>query len=168
MNTSKTTALIITGLITIAIVLFIIQLLLRKLRRRSELNNKLKLSYGIWFSALFIAAVLVTAKSIVVLVESIDNVYKINFINPVAEIAKATSLFTGLSAVWFLIWYFIANLLSVLITGNRNEVNEMEADNYVYFLIKGILFIGYILCLLPIFETLLRAFMPSVELPFYH
>lgn len=168
MNTSKTIALTIAGLIAIAIVLLIIQLLLKKLKQKSELNSKLKLSYGIWFATLFIAAVLVTVKSITVLSEAIDNIYKMNPTNAIIETAKAASLFIGLSAVWFLVWYFIANLLSILITGNRKEVNEMEADNYAYFLIKGVLIIGFILCLSPIFETLLRAFMPSVQLPFYH
>ena len=168
MNTSKTIALTIAGLIAIAIVLLIIQLLLKKLKQKSELNSKLKLSYGIWFATLFIAAVLVTVKSITVLSEAIDNIYKMNSTNAIIETTKAASLFIGLSAVWFLVWYFIANLLSILITGNRNEVNEMEADNYAYFLIKGVLIIGFILCLSPIFETLLRAFMPSVQLPFYH
>ena len=168
MNTSKTIALIIAGLIAIAIVLLIIQLLLKKLKQKSELDGKLKLSYGIWFATLFIAAVLVTVKTMTILSEAIDNIYKMNATNAIVETSKAASLFIGLSAVWFLVWYFIANLLSTLITGNRNEVNEMEADNYAYFLIKGVLIIGFILCLSPIFETLLRAFMPSVQLPFYH
>ena len=100
--------------------------------------------------------------------EAIDNIYKMNATNAFIETSKTASLFIGLSAVWFLICYFIANLLSTVITGNRNAVNEMEADSYAYFLIKGALVIGFILCLSPIFETLLRAFMPNVQLPFYH
>ena len=104
MNTSKTIALIIAGLVTIAIVLLIIQLLLKKLKQKSELNGKLKLSYGIWFATLFIAAVLVTVKTITVLSEAIDNIYKMNAANAIVETSKAASLFIGVSAVWFLVW----------------------------------------------------------------
>jgi hypothetical protein len=46
-------------------------------------------------------AVLVTVKTITVLSEAIDNIHKMNPTNPI-ETAKATSLFIGLSAVWFL------------------------------------------------------------------
>ena len=77
-------------------------------------------------------------------------------------------LLSGLGVVWFVVWFYIANLLAVIIVGKRIDSNEMEADNRSYFLIKGFLVIGFMLCLLPIFETLLRVFMPSVEIPFYH
>ena len=120
MNPSKTTALIIAGMVAIGIVLLIIQLLLKKLKQKSELDGKLKLSYGIWFATLFIAAALVTVKTMTILSEAIDNIYKMNATNAIVETSKASSLFIGLSAVWFLVWYFIANLLYTLNTGNRN------------------------------------------------
>ena len=62
MNTSKTIALTIAGLIAIAIVLLIIQLLLKKLKQKSQLDGTLKLSYGIWFTTLFIAGIFITQK----------------------------------------------------------------------------------------------------------
>lgn len=117
MNTSKTIALLVAGLIAIAIVLLIIQMLLKKLKQKSELDGKLKLSYGIWFASLFIAAAFVTAKTMNVLSEALDNIYKMNATNTFLETSKAISLFIGLAAVWFVVWYFIANLLSTLITG---------------------------------------------------
>ena len=168
MNTSKTIALTIAGLVAIAIVLLIIQLLLKKLKPKSEIDGRLKLSYGIWFVTLFIAASIVNSKTISVLSEAIDNIYKMNIPNMLGESAKATSLFIGLGVVWFVVWFYIANLLAVIIVGKRIDSNEMESDNRSYFLIKGFLVIGFMLCLLPIFETLLRVFMPSIEIPFYH
>ena len=45
---------------------------------------------------------------------------------------------------------------------------EMESDNYSYFLIKGILLIGLILSFMPVYEIILSAFIPSVQIPFYH
>jgi len=137
MNTSKSIELLVAALVLIAINLLIIQLLLKKLHQKSETDGKLKLSYGTWFTTMFIAAILIGGKTIIILSESIDNIYKINAINSLLQTFKAGSLYIGLSIIWFIIWYYIANMLSILITGKRNELNEMEADNYVFFLIKG-------------------------------
>ena len=168
MNISKTITLAIAGLVAIAIVLLIIQLLLKKLKLKSEIDGRLKLSYAIWFVTLFIAASIVNSKTISILSEAMDNIYKMNPPNILGESIKAISLFIGLGAVWFVIGVYIANLLVVIIVGKRRDSNEMEADNCSYFLIKGFLVIGFVLCLLPTFEILLRTFITSVQLPFYH
>jgi hypothetical protein len=136
MNTSKTITLIIACFVAIAIILLIIQMLLRKIKLKSELDGKLKLAYGIWFAELFLAATFITSKTIIVLSEAIDNIYKMNSSNAIVETTKAASLFIGLAAVWFVIWYIIAKVPSTLIAGNRNELKEMEADNCAYFLIR--------------------------------
>lgn len=168
MNTSKTITLAIAGLVAIAIVLLVIQLLLKKMKLKSEIDGRLKLSYGIWFVTLFIAASIVNSKSISILSEAMDNIYKMNTQKILTESIKAISLFIGLSVVWFVIGVYVANFLVVIIVGKRKDSNEMEADNYSYFIIKGFLVIGIVFSLLPIFETLLRAFITSVQLPFYH
>ncbi len=168
MNTSKTITLTVSAIIAIAIMLLIIQLLLRKLKAKSEQEGRLKNSYGVWFATLFIAASITTGKAINMLSEAIDNIYKSFATNIIGEVAKTASLFIGLSAVWLIIWYFVANLLSVTIVGKRSDQYEIEIDNVSYFLIKGVLLIGFIFCLLPIFEILLRSFMPNVQIPFYH
>ena len=81
MNTSKTITLTIAGLIAIAIVLLIIQLLLKKLKSKSEIDGRLKLSYGIWFVTLCIAGSSVNLKTISVLSEAIDNINNMNIQN---------------------------------------------------------------------------------------
>lgn len=168
MNTPKTISLAIAGLIAIVISLLVIQLLLKKSKSKSETDGKLKTSYGIWFITLFVAISIVNYKMISILSEAIDNIYKMNTSNIIKETAKATSLFIGLGAVWFVVWFYIANVFAIIIVGKRTEVKEMESDNHSYFLVKGILVIGFILSLLPIFETFLKLFMPSVDMPFYH
>jgi len=168
MNTSKTVTLTIIGILAIVIIILVIQFLLRKLKTKSEQEGRLKNSYGVWFAALFIAATITMGKAIILFNEAIDNIYKNVSTNVIGEVAKMASLFIGLSAFWFIVWYFVANLLSVTILGNRKDQNEIEADNVSYFLIKGVLIIGFILCLLPVFEIILRTFMPNVQMPFYH
>ena len=168
MNTSKTIALTISAIITIAIMLFIIQLLLRKLKPKSEQEGRLKTSYGVWFTCLFIGASIVTGETINLLSIALDNIYKNISNNIFGQLVKTGSLFIGLSALWFLLWYFISNLLSVTIVGKRKNENELEANNVSYFLIKGILIIGFIFCLSSVFEIILRSLIPSIEIPFYH
>jgi hypothetical protein len=168
MNTSKTIALTISAIIAIVIMLFIIQLLIRKLKPKSEQDGKLKSSYGVWFACLFMGALIVTGETINLLSIAFDNIYKNTPNNLFGQIVKTASLFIGLSALWFLLWYVISNLLSVTIVGKRKNENEIEANNVSYFLIKGILIIGFIFCLSSVFEIILRNFMPSIQIPFYH
>lgn len=168
MNTAKTISLTIAGIIAIVISLLIIQLLTKKLRQKAILEGRFKPSYAIWFSFLFIAASIVMSKSMGILNEAIDNIFKIELSGQVINILKTGSLLIGFGAVWLLIWYYIAGFLSVTIVGKRIAATEMDADNYAYFLIKGVLLVGFILILSTIFETVLRAFIPNVQLPFYH
>jgi hypothetical protein len=83
------------------------------------------------------------------------------------EIAKTSVLFIGLTNTWLIIWYYITKALSVLFTGKRNEVNEIESNNYVYFVSKGVVFIGFVYSLMPVFEDVLRIFFPIIEIPYY-
>lgn len=168
MNTSKTITLTIIGIVAVIIILLVIQLFLRKLKSRSEQEGRLNNSYGLWFALLFVAALITMAKTVTMLNEAIDTIYKSIATNITGEIAKLASLFIGLSAFWFILWHVVANLLAVAIFGKRKEQNEMESDHISYFLIKGVLINGFIICLSPVFEVLLRSFMPNVQLPFYH
>lgn len=168
MYTSKTIILTFSGIISIAIMLLIIQILLKKIKSKTEDDGRLKKSFGIWFTSLFLASSFTSTTAIIILIEAIDYIYKNEVSNIIGEVAKTVSLFIGLSAAWFLIWYFVASLLSVTILGKRKDQNEMDTDNVSYFLIKGALVIGFTICLLPVFEIILRTFMPNVEIPFYH
>lgn len=164
----KTIALTIAGIITLAIILTIIQFLLRKVRSKSEADFRIRLAYGVWFACLFIAGCVVAARIVTFLSEAIDNIFKMGLPNTAFEIAKVTSLYIGLGVIWFLIWYFIAKVFSVIIAGNRNELEEMELNNTCFFLIKGLIVIGFIFCLSPVLEMIFRMVMPNIQLPFYH
>lgn len=168
MNTSKYLAISIAALIAIAMALLVIQLLLFKIKQRANLDAKLKISYGIWFASLFFAYTIINLKTISLLSEGLNNLYKINGGYNYFEITKTISVFIGFAAAWFLLWFYISKVFVVLFTGKRKTFNEMESDNYSYFLIKGILLIGLIVSFMPIYEIILSAFIPSVQIPFYH
>lgn len=168
MNTLKIIILTVATLVTLAIIVMVIQVLLRRAKNKISEDEKIKLSFGIWFMTLFLSGSLITAKAISVFAEVIDNIYKTNPAKAILESFKTGSLFIGLSIVWLLLWYFIVNTLSVLILGKRNETIEVDIDNYTFFLVRGIMLIGFTICLLPVFEIILRAFIPSVNIPFYH
>jgi hypothetical protein len=168
MNTSKSIILTIISLIAIAIVIFVSQLLLSKHRTKASSEGKLNVSFAIKFVSVFIAFSIIMANAIKILGEAVDNIFKSKPQNVMSEIIQVGSLYIGLSTLWFLVWYYISAFLGIAILGNRNEVNEIESDHYSYFLIKGGILLGLVICLSIVFEILLRSFLPNVELPFYH
>lgn len=166
MNPIRTIALTLAAIITMAMMLSVIRLLLRKLPAETDL--RIKPAYGIWFGSLFSAACLITAKAIVFLAEAIDNVYKIGAPGLFFELVKTSALYSGLSVLWLLFWFLIAKVFTAVILGVRQETEEMELNNTHYFLIRGLAVIGFVFCLSPVLEIIFRLVMPNVPLPFYH
>jgi len=167
MDITKTITLTSVGIIAFAISLTITQLLIRKEKSKSEREGKILLAYGFLFSSWVICFSLLNFKTLSILNEIVDTVYKVNTLNPLIEIIKTSILFIGLTNTWLILWYYTTKTFSVLFTGKRNDVNEVESDNYVYFVLKGIVFIGFVYSLMPIFEMILRTFFPNIELPYY-
>jgi|688.fasta_scaffold499736_2 hypothetical protein len=167
MDITKTITLTSVGIIAFAISLTITQLLIRKEKSKSEREGKILLAYGFLFSSWVICFSLLNFKTLSILNEIVDTVYKVNTLNPLIEIIKTSILFIGLTNTWLILWYYTTKTFSVLFTGKRNDVNEVESDNYVYFVLKGIVFIGFVYSLMPIFEMMLRTFFPNIELPYY-
>lgn len=168
MNTTKTIILTIAAIIAIAIFLSVINLLLCKIKPQSETDFKIKSAYGIWFAGLFTGSCLTTARIIPFLSEAIDNIYKIGKQAPLYEVAKTTSLFTGLGLIWFLFCYFIAVALSVIVLGTRKDPEEMQLNNTHLFLVKALILVGLIFTLSPALDLLFRMVTPNIPLPFYH
>lgn len=167
MDTTKIITLTVIGIIAMAISLTVTQLFLRKAKSKSENEGKINLAFGILFLGWVITFSLLNVKSISIMSEYIDTVYKTNSTNHLADIATTSVLFIGLTNVWLTLWYFITQAFSLLIAGKRTDVNEIENNHYTYFLMKGIVFIGFIYCLMPVFEMLLRTFLPTIEIPYY-
>jgi len=168
MGASKSIVLSLAVLVALATTIMLIKVLLRKAKNKNSEDGRIKLSFGIWSTTLFLSCSLIITKAISLLSMAVDNIYKIAPAKIIPESFKEGSLFIGLSLTWLLLWYYIVNILSVLVTGKRSEAREVDTDNYVFFLISGILLIGFIICLLPAFEIILRVFIPSVDMSFYH
>lgn len=167
MDTTKIITLSVIGIIAIAVSLTITQLFLRTAKLKSEKEGKINLAYGILFLGWVISFSLLNVKSISIMSEYVDTVFKTNSANHLAEISKTSVLFIGLTNFWLILWYLITKAFSILIAGKRTDVNEIENNHYTYFLMKGIAFIGFVYCLMPVFEMLLRTFLPTIEIPYY-
>lgn len=167
MDTTKIITLTVIGIIAIAISLTITQLFLRKAKSKLENEEKINLAYGILFLGWVISFSLLNVKSISIMSEYVDTLYKTNSANHLAEISKTSVLFIGLTNFWLILWYLITKAFSILIAGKRTDVNEIENNHYTYFLMKGVVFIGFVYCLMPVFEMLLRTFLPTIEIPYY-
>ncbi|MBK5215091.1 MAG: hypothetical protein JJE55_15705 [Flavobacteriaceae bacterium] len=167
MDTTKVVSLTLIGIIAMAIALTVIQFLIRKEKLKSEKEGKINLSYGILFSTWIIAITILNLKSISILSEFIDIISKTTSSNPTIEILKTSILFIGLTNVWLIVLYFITKAFSLIFIGKKNNLYEIENNNYPYFIMKGILFISFIYLLLPVFEIILREFFPAIEIPFY-
>lgn len=167
MDLTKTITLTSVGIITFAISLTVMQVFTRKEKSKSESEGKILLAYGILFSSWVISFAMLNFKMLSILNEFADTVFKVNITNPLLEIVKTSVLFIGLTNLWLILWYYITKTLSLLFTSKRNDPNEIENNNYVYFILKGIVFIGFVHTLMPIFENVLRAFFPNIEIPYY-
>jgi hypothetical protein len=165
MNISQTLTLFITGLISIALLLLALQIKFTKISQNDE-DGKLKSSFSIWVGAIFIASSLMISKMLTNLNDAL-NIYK-SFDSSIISVLKTSSIFLGLSAIWMVILIFIIKILSTLIFEDRKEKQEMENDNYSYFILKSLLLVGSTFALIPAFENLLKLFLPIIQTPFYH
>jgi hypothetical protein len=167
METTKITTLTVIGVIAMAISLTVTQIFLRKAKSKSENDGKINLAYSVLFLCWVISFSLINMKSISILSECIDTIYKSDSANYSAEIAKTSVLFIGLTNFWLILLYFITQACSLIIAGQRTDLNEIQNNHYTYFLMKGIVLIGFIYCLLPVIEMLFRAFLPNIDIPYY-
>lgn len=167
MNTGKITTLFLIGLIALAISVTMTQLLTRKEKIKAGNDGKINMAYAILFSSWIIALAMLNFKAVTTLDEFSDLVRKINPEKALTEILKTGVLFIGLTNTWLAIQYYITKVFLWIFTGNRNDSNEVENNNYTYFLMRGVLMVGFIYALMPVFEKLLRLFFPDIEIPFY-
>ena len=165
MNISQTLILAVTGIICIALLLLAMQIKLKKLSKNND-DGKLKTSFSIWAGAIFLSSSLMISKMLTLLNDAL-NIYK-SFDSPIISTLKTSSIYVGLTAIWIIVIIYIINILSNLIFEDRKEKQEMESDNYPYFILKSLMLIGSTLAQFPAFESLLKIFLPIIQIPFYH
>lgn len=158
-------ALFLTGLVSIGLLLVLLQLRFKKVSKINE-DGKLKSSFSLWIGAIFLSTCIILSKALTTLNEGL-NIYK-SFDSPILNLFKIVSIFIGLSFLWIFIISITINLLSNLIFEDRKEKQELEIDNYNYFILKSLLLLGSTIALLQVFENLLKIFLPVIQTPFYH
>lgn len=161
----------ILSLSVIGIVLFIISITLVKfLLKQSKIipEKTFTLSYSTWTVCLLISFSIINAKALSVINEALDLIYKTQISNVVYETLQITALFIAISVVWFWVSYLLNSYIVILLLGNRINANEIDNDNYTYFLIKGITLISLNSLFLIVFTDFLRTFLPNINTPFYH
>lgn len=168
METTKSIVLSSAGVISFAITLSFILLLNRKEKLVSEHDGKIRLSFGMLMANYIIGFSILNYKMLSVLSELIDSLLKLNSEHMLINVAKSSVMFLGLNICWIIICQILTKTLLKILFNNRDQIKELEANNYVYFLIKGVIFIGLILSLMPVFDDLLRTFFPEIEIPIYH
>ena len=165
MNISQTLILFVTGLISIALLFFVLQMKFAKTSKNND-EGKLKISFSIWIGAIFLSTSLILSNMLATLIDALNIYESVN--SSLINTLKTTSIFVGLSALWIVMLIFIIKILSILLFGDRKEKHEMESDNFSYFILKSLMLIGFTIALMPALQSLLKMFLPIIQTPFYH
>ncbi|RZK59189.1 MAG: hypothetical protein EOO91_05850 [Pedobacter sp.] len=168
MNSLKLITISCTIILSFILLLFLNYFLTRNFKSKINNDGKLKISFGIWYAAIFLAGATIISTIINVVIEVIDNLIKIKPEKLYLELIKATSLAVGVGFIWLFLWYLVVSFLTKMIPLKANEIEEMEEDNFGYFLIKGMMLLGLIFSLSSVLSMMLRTLIPNVEIPFYH
>lgn len=168
MNSLKLITISCTIVISFILLLLITYILTKSFKSKINSDGKLKISFGIWYGAIFLSGADIISNLINLVSEIIDNLIKIQPSKFYVELAKAISLTMGVSFIWFLLWFFVVKFLTKIIPLKLDENEEMEDDNFSYFIIKGIMLLSIIFSLSSVLSLFLRTLIPNVEIPFYH
>ncbi|QIL38924.1 hypothetical protein G7074_06295 [Pedobacter sp. HDW13] len=168
MNSLKLITISVSVILSILLLLFIIHFFTKRFKSKLNNDGRIKVSFGIWYAALFLTGTNIISVVINTVIEVIDNLTKINPANFSLQLVKSVSLIIGVGFIWFFVWVFVTKFLIKVIKLKVDEHQEMEDDNFNYFIIKAVMLIGLIFSLSPLLSELLRTLIPSIELPFYH
>jgi len=168
MNSIKLITISSTVTLSFILLLFVIHLLTKGFK--SKLNNKgrLKISFAIWYAALFLSGSSIISDIVNAVLEVIDNLININPTNLNVQLIKSGSLIIGVGFVWYFVWYFVVKFSVKVAQFKSDEHQEMEDDNFTYFIVKSAMLIGLIFSLSAILTLILRTLIPNIDMPFYH
>lgn len=167
MGTTKFFTLATTSLVLISLLLFLIKIAGKQMKIKT-VDDNYKTSFVVFFSAVFIAGLIITSKVLSIIELSIDNLNKMQDKDLIYNTIKSITLSVGIGSIWFVIWFFASNFISVIILGKRKPKIEMEQDTYFFFIVHGLIFVGLIYLLLPVLEGFLSNFVPSVQMPIFY
>ncbi|WP_291113645.1 hypothetical protein [Flavobacterium sp. UBA6135] len=158
----------LVAIVSIVIMFQLIQFLAKRKNIKSENQEKLSLTYTIWFCSLLISFSLYLKIALQQIENAIEYIiYSDEVQNAFLAVMEKIAVFTGFTFVATFLVYYIVNFTTKITFTNRIESHEIENENYGYFLLKGIAMITFVLITLPVFEHFLMWFLPRIETPFY-
>lgn len=159
----------ITAIISTLLMLMSIQFLTKKLNINSEVQEKTKVSYSIWYTSILITYFLFLKIALELIENSIEIIiYSKTIENTFLFTMQKIIIFIGFTFFFTFTSYLIIEKVLQLSFGKRLDSIEIEKENIGYYLIKGILLISLTFSLINIFEHFLKWFVPTVDTPFYH
>ena len=131
-------------------------------------NDKLSVSYAIWFSSILISFAIYLKVALQHIENSIEYIIFADEIeNAFLAVMEKIAVFIGFTFLSVVLVYYLVNIISNVTFGKRIEKHEIENENYSYFILKGIAMIIFVLATLPIFEHFTSWFLIKIEIPFY-
>jgi hypothetical protein len=157
----------IVAIVALLIELNIISIYANKQKIKSLENNNISLI--LWYLNFLIPFFLLLKIALELIENSIEVlIYSTTVSNTFVAVMEKIFIFSGLVFLFsFLIYFSIERIVSFFIT-KKDNVIEIENNNYSYFLFKLSLTVFLTFSLLRIFEDFLKWFLPIVETPFYH
>ena len=168
MTTQSIILTICAGFVAFGLLLFLAQFLSRKLRVNSETETGIKPSFAINVGSIIIFGCILFAKALPMIPEGFGVQWRQYSESFVLDAFQFTATIIGFTFLWIVVQYYISNTLLPILLGKRDEVIEMERDNFSFFLIKAFLLIGLSMMFSNALEDFLRLFMPVLDIPFYH
>lgn len=157
----------IVAIVALLIELNIISIYANKQKIKSLENNNISLI--LWYLNFLIPFFLLLKIALELIENSIEVlIYSTTVSNTFVAVMEKIFIFSGLVFLFsFLIYFSTERIVSFFIT-KKDNVIEIENNNYSYFLFKLSLTVFLTFSLLRIFEDFLKWFLPIVETPFYH
>lgn len=160
------TALI--AVISTILFLFLLQILGKKMKVNSQDENKLNLSYSIWFVSILISFFLLLK----IALEQIENSIEIIIFSKTIEntfmsVMEKVILNIGFTFLIVLILYLINNFIFKIIDTTKNDTIEIENNNFNHFILKGFVLIFLTFAISTVFNHFLQWFTPTVDTIFY-
>jgi ABC-type uncharacterized transport system permease subunit len=158
----------ITAIFSTVLLSLLLQFITKKLRYKTENENKLNTSYTIWFTSIILSFFVLLKPAL----EQIENAIEIIIFsktieNTFFEVIEKIILNIGFTFITTFVLYLLINLIFKISNGTKNDPIEMENNNYNYFLIKGITLLVLTFSLSTIFNHFLQWFAPTVDTIFY-
>ena len=159
----------LVAVISTALMLAAINFLAKKQNLKSQIEQKISISFSIWTSSIMVAFFLFLKVALELIENSIELIIYSNTIETTfLSVMEKIMIFTGFTFIVTFVSYFIVHSLIKFSFGNSNDSIEMEKDNKGYFLIKAFVLIMLAFSLIPIYQDFLGWFEIKVETPFYH